>query len=390
MTAPDISIDVTRLVLRAMHGRLPTGVDRVCLSYVNRYSTGRAVLRQGGIGKMVSKAESAKLFDLLLSSPDDLPRRLCARTIRSLLTPAKQLEPDGVFFNVGHSGLDDPAYIGWLRRNRLRPVFMVHDLIPITHPEYCRAGEAQRHERRIAAMLRCGAGLITNSKATEHVLRRHADTQGLPMPPAVAAPLAGVSLPGGRDQPMLDAPYFVMLGTIEPRKNHALMLKCWRMLAEQWQSGPMPRLVLIGQRGWNVEHVDSLLNRGAAAQTFVVERSRCSDTELATWLRHARALLFPSFAEGYGLPLAEALAHGTPVIASDLPVFREIAGDIPDYVNPLDGIGWLAAIASYARDDGERRAAQLERIRRFVPSTWDQHFAIVDDLLPQLLGSDRG
>jgi glycosyltransferase involved in cell wall biosynthesis len=238
-------------------------------------------------------------------------------------------------------------------------------------------------------MLRCGAGLITNSKATEHVLRRHAAARGLPMPPAVAAPLAAAMLPRGHDEPLLKEPYFVMLGTIEPRKNHALILTCWRILAEQWTSGPVPRLVLIGQRGWDVEHVGNLLNRCAVAQSLVIERSRCSDAELATWLRHARALLFPSFAEGYGLPLVEALAQGTPVIASDLPVFHEIAGDIPDYVNPLDGIGWLAAIKSFARDDSERRAAQLERARHFVPATWDEHFAMVDGLVSQLLGRDR-
>jgi glycosyltransferase involved in cell wall biosynthesis len=100
-----------------------------------------------------------------------------------------------------------------------------------------------------------------------------------------------------------------------------------------------------------------------------------------TYLRHAQALLFPSFTEGYGLPLVEALNLGVPVLASDLPVFREIADDIPEYLDPLDAIGWMKCIESFCQPDAPLRASQLQRISKFAPPTWARHFALLEQLL---------
>jgi glycosyltransferase involved in cell wall biosynthesis len=103
-------------------------------------------------------------------------------------------------------------------------------------------------------------------------------------------------------------------------------------------------------------------------------------------------LLFPSFAEGYGLPLAEALALGVPVIASDLPALREVGGVVPDYLDPLDGAAWRNAVADYVRPDSLARRAQLARLAGWTPPSWSAHFAILDEVLdglPHPLASAR-
>jgi glycosyltransferase involved in cell wall biosynthesis len=127
-----------------------------------------------------------------------------------------------------------------------------------------------------------------------------------------------------------------------------------------------------------------MLERCEALRGLVHERSGCSDLELARYLGHARALLFPSFAEGYGMPLVEALALGTPAIASTLPVFREVAGNVPDYLDPLDGPGWTQAILDYAAPESPLRAAQLQRMAGFRTPTWQRHFETVESLLERL------
>ncbi len=284
-----------------------------------------------------------------------------------------------MLLNTGHSGLDDPRYAAQVRKRELRPVYFLHDLIPMTHPEYCRAGEAQRHARRLETMLRHGAGLVLNSQVTLEHLHAYAAPLGWRLPPHVVAHLGTAVLAGGGPPP-LRSPYFVVLGTIEPRKNHLLLLQVWRRLVEQ-AGESAPTLVLIGQRGWECEQVLDLLERCDALRGKVIERNGCDDNELATWLHHARALLFPSFVEGFGMPLVEALHAGVPVLASDLPVFREIAGDVPDYLDPLDGPGWRRAVLDHARADSPLRAAQLQRLRGFQAPTWAAHFTTVEAAL---------
>ena len=85
--------------------------------------------------------------------------------------------------------------------------------------------------------------------------------------------------------------------------------------------------------------------------------------------------------EGFGIPLIEALQLGIPVLASDLAVFREIAGDIPEYLDPVDGVGWRQMLLEYSREDSMRRRAQCERMSAFAAPDWTRHFVQVDALL---------
>lgn len=384
----EVLIDVTRLLGRFWKGRLPTGVDRVSLAYVERYGAhARAVVRLTGHSFVLPKRASDQLFQWLLKPNGRI--QVAVLIAKALLTGWRDQQVAGRFlFNTGHSGLERDDYLGMLRRMGVKPIFMVHDLIPITHPEYCRAGERDRHIVRMNNVLALASGVITNSQATLNELASFAQRTGQPMPPSAVGLLApGISNVSPDKRPM-QAPYFVVLSTIEPRKNHWLLLQLWRNLVERLGEST-PRLVIIGQRGWECENVVDMLDRCDQLKGYVFEYSNCSDAELVTYLHHAQALLFPSFAEGYGMPLVEALALGVPVIASDLPVFREIAGEIPEYVDPLDGKRWAELIMEYAQSDSQHRIAQLSRLEGFKVPTWADHFAKVDTLLEQLREPDR-
>jgi glycosyltransferase involved in cell wall biosynthesis len=141
---------------------------------------------------------------------------------------------------------------------------------------------------------------------------------------------------------------------------------------------------VVGRRGWENENVLDMLERCAAIDGLVRETGALPDREVATLLRGARALLFPSFAEGFGLPLAEALALGVPAIVSDLPALREVGGAVPDYLDPMDGIAWRNAVLDYARPDSPARRAQMSRLASWKPPGWAEHFARVDALLERL------
>nr|WP_222623102.1 glycosyltransferase family 1 protein [Ramlibacter cellulosilyticus] len=378
-------IDVTRLVGRAVHGRQATGVDRVCAAYVEHFgSRAQAVLQWGEWRRIASYRTSQQLFDVLLARPADAPARLRKVVARGCVPPwPRQDGRNRLSLNIGHQGLDRPGLVRWMRRTAQRPLFFAHDLIPITHPEYCRPGEQALHAARMHNLLDGATGVVANSAATLASMRQFAERAGTRLPPAIAAPIAGAQLAGEAATSPLARPYFVVLGTIEPRKNHQLLLHAWRELVQRMGSAA-PQLVVIGQRGWECENAEDLLERCEALRGHVLEVGSCSDTELARYLRHARALLFPSFAEGYGLPLVEALALGTPVIASDLAVFREVAGAIPEYLHPLDGPGWVQAVRDYSDDTTPRRAAQCGRLAGFRAPTWRDHFEQVEAFMEAL------
>ncbi|GAA4005726.1 glycosyltransferase family 1 protein [Sphingomonas humi] len=379
-----VLLDVTRLLWRRWRGGLPTGVDRVCLAYVAHYGPGaRAVIQRKGFKLVLSRRSSQRLFDLLSAGGPGFRSNLIGLLMAASPALLDSRPPRGaLYLNVGHTGLDEPALPAWIARHRLRAIYLIHDLIPITHPQFCRAGEDRKHERRMRNALVSGAGLIANSQDTANEMRRLADRLGLAMPPTVVAWLSGDALhrlpapaPAGR-------PYFVVLGTIEARKNHQLLLRVWTELLRRL--GPeTPRLIIVGTRGWEADDVLAQLDALGRLQPYVEERSRCSDDELGELLAGARALLMPSFAEGYGLPVFEALELGTPVIAANLAVYREIAGDIPCYLPPDDPDAWANAVIAFVAD-GPDRSAQLDRMRGFTVPDWAAHFAKVDQWLDGL------
>lgn len=380
-------IDVSRLIWRLSSGRLPTGIDRVCLAYVMHYrDQAQAVIQWKRFRRILSPADSQNLFDLLLSEIPNFKRAIWLLALRSLPKLARSRPGLGrLYLNVGHTGLDQPGLSEWLKEADVKPIFMLHDLIPITHPEFCRAGSREKHIGRVNTMLTAASGIIGNSQSTLDLLADYAQQHDRAVPPTLSAWLGATPLAvSGKKLSNGAKPYFAALGTIEGRKNHLLLLKIWQKLIARHGSGA-PRLVIIGQRGWESQEALTLLDTDRTLQGFVEELPRCTDTELAHHLEHARALLFPSFAEGYGMPLVEALGHGTPVIASSLEVFRELAGDIPVYLDPDDLDGWQRAIEDFSEPNSALRANQLALLKDYEMPDWAGHFVKVDSWLDAIL-----
>lgn len=380
--------DVTRLIWRAWRGFKPTGIDRVCLAYLDHYAhRSLAVIQYPGIRRILTARVSQKLFQLLLEQDSKFRKKLIVMALANI--PSLIFSAAGrnrIYLNVGHTGLDKTGHLKWVQKRNVRAVYFLHDLIPITHPQFCRPGEKEKHERRIRNMLAAADGIIGNSAYTLHSLEEFSAQTGMKMPLAIPAWLGTTKLKEPADHsPPIQTPYFLMIGTIEGRKNHIILLKLWQELSREHQENSktlIPKLVIIGQRGWECDDVVHILDHDPFISQSIIELSHCSDQDLSRYIRHARALLFPSFAEGYGMPLMEAFDQSTPVIASDLETFRETAGDVPDYLAPHDLQAWKKLILEYAENkpDGAR-AKQLERMTGFHTPTWPDHFREVDHFL---------
>lgn len=376
-------LDVTRLIWRRWVGRYPTGIDRVALAYLRHFGErAQAVVQHQKARRILSVKASRTLFALLLDPGERFKSSLLLASLRNVA----HLNDRGlgrIYLNVGHTGLNSATFRKWAATADVRPIYLVHDLIPITHPQFCRPGEDERHKERMITVLTSGVGVIGNSHATLDDLAAFAHGEKLQMPPSLAAWLGKEVRPSIESKPIKSRPTFVTIGTIEARKNHLLLLHLWSRLVDQMGSNA-PNLVIIGQRGWEAEPVFNLLDQSDKLRGHVIELNRCSDEELERQLLSARALLFPSLAEGYGLPLVEALDLGVPVIASDLPVFKEIAGQIPDYLDPQQQSGWERKILDYLDPASPNRTAQLARAATFRAPDWQSHFGKVERWLDTL------
>jgi glycosyltransferase involved in cell wall biosynthesis len=387
-----IALDLSRLLSRA-HGATPTGIDRVELAYARHLICGAtpyclaARNAVGGIG-LLPTAEAARFVTALAALWRDggAPRQrrrlaLLARRLRlaslfggpALYAALRESGGTPVYLSVSHQKLDRARPIARLKAaTGARFLCLIHDVIPLEFPELTRPGQTRRHRQRIATVGALADAAIVNSAATGDALLRHLVQRKIPI---AGAPL-GIDVPSLPPSPPGERPYFVCIGTIEARKNHRLLLDLWqRLAAEPGEAAPFLRL--IGQRGFGSERLADSLRE---LRGIVIEHADLPDTAMARLLRGARALLLPSLAEGFGLPVVEALTLGVPVLCSDLPALRESGGGLADYLDPADSAAWHRAIRDYTADS-PRRQAQLTRLADWRPPTWAAHFAIVERLI---------
>ncbi|MGR3435204.1 MAG: glycosyltransferase family 4 protein [Shimia sp.] len=364
-------LDVSRLASRA--GRMLTGVDRVERAYLRallgrgdplwglcRTRWGYLLLDRTGLEGLAAALEAGS-WDIAR-----LRRMAMARAPRMGLRALLRQVPDGAaYLNVGHSNLNRRTLDGVATRG-MQVTVLIHDVIPIQFPHFQRPGVEMRFDGMIRRVAQTADLVIYNSADTAARARLAMEIVGR-VPPDIVAHL-GVERaapdPGAAAGLGIDGPYFVTVGTIEPRKNHALLLDVWE--AER----PDATLVIAGSRGWNNAATFARLD---ARPPGVIEAPGLGDAAVAGLMAGARGLLFPTFAEGFGLPPLEAASLGTPVVVADLPVLRELMGDIPVYASPHDAYPWRQAIKALL----EGAPSSAARPRPFDPPTWQAHFNAV-------------
>ncbi|HEY1857093.1 glycosyltransferase family 4 protein [Acidocella sp.] len=276
-----------------------------------------------------------------------------------------------IYINVSMHPLHLVSHIGGMV-DRTGALFLplLHDMIPIEYPEYVPKSWTGHHRERLKTIDKLADGVISNSAFTTQGLSEH-----IQRVPVLTMPL-GVHQLNPSPVPVHKLPYFLVVGTIEPRKNHLLLLHVWRRLVQQYGS-VAPQLVVAGHRGWDNEQIVDILERCRDLRGYVHELGMVSDGDLARLMADATALLMPSFVEGYGLPVVEALSLGTPVICSDISAHRQIGAGIPDFIDPLDGAAWAKLIMHYATDPEAARERQMARRGSWEKPSWQRHVASV-------------
>lgn len=236
-----------------------------------------------------------------------------------------------------------------IRNSGGKVVTCVYDILPITHPEYF----PKNTQRMFGPWFRMACAesdaLLSISKATQDDIAR----QGV----AVARDffhLGADFVPSASDDSNATrtAANFLMVGTIEPRKGHETVLEAFETL---WRNGETPRLTFVGRPGWKMNKLIRKMRGLSKKQPLFEFVEGATDQQLLASYGRADVIIAASVAEGFGLPIVEALMKGKRIIASDIPAFREIAGDAPDYFRVSDSADLASVVLRLTRHPSVRR-----------------------------------
>ena len=228
-----------------------------------------------------------------------------------------------------------------LKRDGVGIVSVIYDLIPLTHPQFCDAGLVKVFNEWFDWIARTADGYVAISttirdQVRDEMLRRVGPQQVQQRWFDYFHLGSELDLSDARaevDRGLLQMfktpePVFLMVSTIEPRKNHAYLLDAFE---RAWAAGSTARLCIAGKIGWKCDALVERIREHPELNRRLFMFNTLSDRSLEHAYSHATALVFPSYVEGFGLPLVEAMQRGLPAMGSDIPVFREIGGDYMAY-----------------------------------------------------------
>ena len=373
-----VVLDVTR-TLSPKSIATPTGIDRVERAYIEYFLKDIRDVRFVYKDVIIGRGGMTALFERVLGNID-----WGARDFRAIVRGDKgRLEADirrysgaklpesFTYLNVGHSNCEYASKIG-----ASRVIALVHDIIPLTHPQFQTKESVVRFRKRLRSLAEAVDIVICGTQFVSDQTSKVFESWGQSATFEVIR--LGVQRPAAVTPKSFRRPSFVVLGTIEPRKNHKLLLDVWAEFTNLPEPD-RPQLHIIGRRGWLNEDLFKRLDHSPLMGRDIIEHGLLSDLEVAAMLQGVNALLFPSFVEGYGLPLMEALSVGVPTLVSDIPAFQELGGPLSLYLNPFDANVWKKEIMKQSKQGktGTDRAVSA----RFDVPNWHDHFARLENFL---------
>ena len=323
------------------------------------------------VGVLLDRRLRARAYDLD-GTRHDLFR------LDSVLGPALQLSPRDILLSAGldWNHKNAVAIAAMKQRIGFRLVMMGYDLIPVVFPQFYAVRDVDVFTRHFRSVVGCADRFICISKRTAADLADFASAQGRAGldircerlgADAARSGGTGAPLPAG----LAAGRYVLFVSTVEPRKNHALLLRVWKRLAAGEAGGAKGfKLVFAGRRGWMTQNVFATMTQDPVLARDVVHISDASDGVLHALYANAAFCVYPSLYEGFGLPVIEAFSHGKPVIASTGGALPEAAGDLAPCLDPNDDDAWARTLGRWLNDPA-LVAERTHRIRAdFSWPTW--------------------
>lgn len=375
-----VYLDVTNL----MELNFLTGIQRVVREVVIRLQECPGIelcLLREAPGRTAYCPVTAQEFRCHLAGGD------CACGLGPVLEPA-DLETGAIWYDVDAvwgARLKRAWLYPLLKQHGVRVITFVHDVIPVTEPQYCHMDTVCQFMDYVGAVLNYAAAVFVSTQATKRVIQELQIQLHAPRCPLYVTGLgADFSAQSAEKQPVSPEVqrfvegkrYVLLVSTLEPRKNHTVLLDAFD--AGLFEEGMA--LVFAGRRGWNVETLCGRIAAHPQKGRLFAHFEGENDATIDYLYRHAFVAAYPSFDEGFGLPVIEALSRGTPVVSSDCAVLREVGGDCCLYCSPRDPEAWRRTFHDLAQQP-ERYERLKSKQKMFRVPTWDTAVHNMETLL---------
>jgi len=262
-------------------------------------------------------------------------------------------------------------------RYGIRLAILIHDMIPIESEALVERQHAAQFRKWLEDTWPSADAILTISNYSRRALLDFAAAAGWTVPHLDVVRLGEGFSPrpiaaGQRSKRTISLPrrYVLFVSTIEIRKNHRLLVRVWQQLLVRHGGGAIPVLIFVGQTGWMVDDLLAELAESGYLNGKVEHRPGLSDEELDEAYRGCMFTIFPSLCEGWGLPIAESLAHGKFCLASNRTSIPEVGGGLIDYFDPSDADDVLAKVERLLFEPGYLAAREARLRAEYRPCTW--------------------
>lgn len=263
------------------------------------------------------------------------------------------------------------------QRYKFKYVAVLYDLIPIYTPQYLVPGYDQKLKRYFGELFWVADTVACISQTTLDDAKNYIKFHKLTAPKFfywnLGADLVANDSP--QDQSTWgepDYPFALYVSTIEPRKNHRTLVNAFYRAILEERVPKNAKLIFVGRQGWCTSDLLTEISMNPTVRDRIVIMSGLSDRELDTLYKLARFVMFPSYYEGYGLSLAEALHHNKACLCSDRGSLKEVGLKAPIYLDPDDTLAWAKNISELFSDDDKIRKLEDAAKRSKRPTTWKQ------------------
>ena len=285
---------------------------------------------------------------------------------------------------LGHPWISNDRYLDDLTeavaRNALKLHVHVPDILYVTRPDTFDAETSAAFKARLLRLLQISDTVLTISQQSEDEIRAFAAVHGLDRP--IRRILPGMAdlpdTPAAHEPPAdIAAPYALYVASMSERKRHDFLIDCWRAARKASAAAQSARLVLVGRPLPGFERFQDPAHQARLREDGVIILNNCPQEQLAELYRHATFTVYPSAAEGWGLPPVESLIAGTPcLVSAELPVARELASDGMRRLPADDAAAWTRALQDWL-DSPDQLAGTAAQARAFTPPQWDDAAQII-------------